>query len=1367
MRVVVCALLLGFLTRVAAHSAHARRRRSIPEAGGTTPTASPSQTTASPVGAAPPATPTANSSGAPTAPPKQDTGTSAAAGSAAGTGSGAAAAGSAAGADPAATGSTAAAGAGAATGSTTGAGQDAGSAGGTTGGHGAEAGSGSGSGHCPNETEDGTKCFVAADRQNACLRADIADHDACELVVVTEDEREWKQCNLVTTCPCHKHEHAHPPPYNIIVLTGMVGVGNLCRHWGSVPPLCYLPYTVQVFILGACWGWLCRGVGGVMHNYEYLSEIDPHLMFYIFLPLLIFESAFATEYHVFKKVVVHALFLAGPGLICASTLTAVVAKYAFGAYQWSWVTCLLFGCMLSATDPVAVVALLKELGAAPAISALIEGESLLNDGTAIVFFNILKGSVATGTVDMTGLEILLELVKVAGGGPVVGLVIGVMTKQSIKMTFNDPAIEITLTVVAAYATFFIAEGYFGVSGVLGLVILGMYLAYHSHVISPEVEHSLHQFWEIIVYLANTLIFAIAGLIIAEKAFEAVSPRDYGYLAVLYVGVNIIRGLGLFMLRGWMNKFGMYQLDRSNSILCTWGGLRGAVGLALALIVFGDQEILCAFPELGARFLFHTAGICTLTLMVNGVSTGRVVARLGLSKVSHSKKYAMQAAYKSLINHSRDTQLELRRQPVFRDAQWKTVNEYCMRDIVDPHNEPGERVPAMDVQRDACEHYYRAYHIAVVHEYEAGTMRAASQRRLLAYLADAEDRAHTNGIWEMIKSKVLEDLFVVTWKETVPGFGGINAKFVHAFDVCIGFLNTHQFILENIASMTHKQQASSRVKDHCKRVRNETVQLVERISGEHPEISMSIKSSNASRNVLNAMRNCCSKNHHDGKIGKADANMLKGMVEKAMDRLRKIPRKLNPAFIETTLHQLCPWYGAIPEVHYRLQNMWSIEPIGKGEPIVGEHKDLSGTWVVVSGVARVQIGNRAEHFGPGYSAGLLGLLTDKKGRYSEVYAETKCEVAYFPELSMRTLMGEFPDFNNIVWDEACRLAARCALSVLALYRDWDHVRIANFVQKGYRVAVQDAKSYPIQLPPRHACILVNGQWKDTLMGHSSGEGPCAIPKHFEDVYVWESPVLFAIPNPLSVSEQARAHWKKITSALFVARTVATLQGHEAGIRAVREVLAGRFYRLIAEAKLEDAPGAHEWRMAQSAAQTKRESPSAGGSPAGPPLQAGPPPPRTSQPLQPRPPPNPTTGQNNPSWSPTGRPRTAVATAGNGMGALSPGHRATESTPWFGQQSAGGAQQRVLSPGSRQRQRGSLPTGGLQQGYTPDSALDMPLLEGGSSPRNGPPAADPSGWGTSSPASRAGRSARAMPQGYVPPRSHGRQTSDFVSEEGTRI
>eukprot|EP01061_Rhynchopus_euleeides_P028156 TRINITY_DN4580_c0_g1_i1.p1 TRINITY_DN4580_c0_g1~~TRINITY_DN4580_c0_g1_i1.p1 ORF type:complete len:353 (+),score=141.15 TRINITY_DN4580_c0_g1_i1:260-1318(+) len=333
--------------------------------------------------------------------------------------------------------------------------------------------------------------------------------------------------------------------------------------------------------------------------------MNPHMIFYVFLPVLIFESAFAMEIPVFKKVVGQCLILAGPGLMVASLATGMVAKYVFVEYEWTLPACLLFGTIMSATDPVAVVALLKELGASPVISTMIEGESLFNDGTAIVFFSVLKSSVEKGAdggctslwescgdqcscladceIPLSLIEILIEFSKVSFGGPAVGLVMGVVTVESISRVFNDPLIEITLTICSAYVTFYMCEAFFHVSGVLGLVVLGCYMSYFKECISPEVEHSLHEFWHMTVYLTNTCIFALAGMIVALKAFDNITLVDLYYLGVVYVTINVVRILVLLLFTPALYLF-KYKLSVGESALVAWGGLRGAVGLALALII---------------------------------------------------------------------------------------------------------------------------------------------------------------------------------------------------------------------------------------------------------------------------------------------------------------------------------------------------------------------------------------------------------------------------------------------------------------------------------------------------------------------------------------------------------------------------------------------------------------------------------------------------------------------------------------------------------------------------------------------------------------------------------------------------------------
>jgi sodium/hydrogen exchanger 10/11 len=247
----------------------------------------------------------------------------------------------------------------------------------------------------------------------------------------------------------------------------------------------------------------------------------------------------------------------------------------------------MFGSILGATDPVAVVALLKDVGACPKLGTIMEGESLLNDGTAIVVFTLFL-SLSKGGV-YTGGEVVLLFLRVAIGGPIFGWLSGKLTVVLIAQVFNDALIEITLTIAASYITFYVAEAWLGVSGVLALVALGLECNLNRAHISPEVEKFLHGFWEMMAYLTNTVIFTLVGVVIAERAFNDVEPRDWFYLLSLYIGLTIIRGITIALLSPLLSRLG-YGISWEKGIVVTWGGLRGAVGLSLALVVEHDEVL---------------------------------------------------------------------------------------------------------------------------------------------------------------------------------------------------------------------------------------------------------------------------------------------------------------------------------------------------------------------------------------------------------------------------------------------------------------------------------------------------------------------------------------------------------------------------------------------------------------------------------------------------------------------------------------------------------------------------------------------------------------------------------------------------------
>jgi len=176
--------------------------------------------------------------------------------------------------------------------------------------------------------------------------------------------------------------------------------------------------------------------------------------------------------------------------------------------------------------------------------------------------------------------------KIGAAGGLVGVLIGLLAIVWVRKVFNDPLIEITVVLVTAYAVFFVCEHFFHVSGVLGLVALGIVMAGVGRTrISPEVEHFMHEFWEFTAFAANVIIFIVVGVVIAQKAHP--TGMDFLILFLVYVAIHLVRGINMGMFYPLMKKAG-YGLPGKDAVVVWWGALRGAIGLALALVVYSEN-----------------------------------------------------------------------------------------------------------------------------------------------------------------------------------------------------------------------------------------------------------------------------------------------------------------------------------------------------------------------------------------------------------------------------------------------------------------------------------------------------------------------------------------------------------------------------------------------------------------------------------------------------------------------------------------------------------------------------------------------------------------------------------------------------------
>ncbi|XP_042484724.1 sodium/hydrogen exchanger 8-like [Macadamia integrifolia] len=306
-------------------------------------------------------------------------------------------------------------------------------------------------------------------------------------------------------------KESSPEPSDAVVFVGIsLALGVASRHLlrGNG-----VPYTVALLIIGIALGSLAYGtnhrLGKIGDGISLWANINPDLLLAVFLPAFLFESSFSMEVHQIKRCMVQMVLLAGPGVLISTFCLGSALKLTF-PYNWSWETSLLLGALLSATDPVAVVALMKELGTSKKMSTIIEGESLMNDGVAIVVYHLFYQMVLGRSFSVG--DVIKFLTQVSLGAVGIVLAFGIASVLWLGFIFNDTVIEITLTLAVSYIAYFTAQDWAAVSGVLTVMTLGMFYSVVARTtFKGEDQQSLHHFWEMVSYIAKTLIFILRSV----------------------------------------------------------------------------------------------------------------------------------------------------------------------------------------------------------------------------------------------------------------------------------------------------------------------------------------------------------------------------------------------------------------------------------------------------------------------------------------------------------------------------------------------------------------------------------------------------------------------------------------------------------------------------------------------------------------------------------------------------------------------------------------------------------------------------------------------------------------------------------------
>jgi len=411
-------------------------------------------------------------------------------------------------------------------------------------------------------------------------------------------------------------------------------------------------------------------------------SVSPNLILALLVPPLIFEAAFHLNFNDLRYNLAPILVLAVPGVILTTLIVGGIVAWGTGLVL---PIALVFGALVSATDPVSVVALFRTMGVPKRLQVLLEGESLFNDGTAIVVFDLVVTTAVVGLADFNLLNSLIDFIRVAGGGLVVGVILGTIVSQLISR-IDDYLIETTLTSVLAYGAYLIGE-ILGFSGVLAVVAAGLVNGnIGPRGMSPTTRIVVFNFWEYAAFLANSFIFLLIGLQIELTVlFENWELILWAILAVL-----VARAVGVY---------GLSQIEREipgkwRHVLY-WGGLRGAISLALAL------SLPDKLPQVSDQIQVMAFGVVLFTLLVPGFSMKTLVHRLGLVERDEAQEEYERRHARAVANRAAYEHLEQRHyQGLISEHTWKLVQplmEEYNRTLVDAVREVMAADPRVEAE----------------------------------------------------------------------------------------------------------------------------------------------------------------------------------------------------------------------------------------------------------------------------------------------------------------------------------------------------------------------------------------------------------------------------------------------------------------------------------------------------------------------------------------------------------------------------------------------------------------------------------------------------------------------------------------------
>ena len=657
---------------------------------------------------------------------------------------------------------------------------------------------------------------------------------------------------------------------SMALLTLAIVAAGLLRNFS-------IPYTVLLVVIGIGLAEWSR-VWEPLQPLQFFT-LSPDLVFFIFLPALIFESGLSLNARQLLRDLAPILTLAVPALLISTTLIGFTLAYLL---PLDLAVALLFGALISATDPVAVVALFKELGAPVRLNVLVEGESLFNDATAIVVFGILLTLALEGSSvgPLESVNAIFEFIRVFVGGAVLGIVMGMAVSELLHRLASGVSAILTMSIVAAYASFIIGEHSLHVSGVMATVGAAVTLnVYGLGRIGIDVRDSLGETWEFIGLVANSLLFLLVGLSInIESLF---SHLDLILLTVVIV--QLARAGTVYSLVPVTTRwFKLPKITLAERHIMWWGGLKG--GLAIAIVL--------SIPEglMGRDLLINlTLGVVLFTLIINAWTIRPLMHALKLDRFSEDERLELDQGLKYA------GKVALERMQMYRDCE---IASDTLEAKIEQQIEQGllSHRPRIDAQQSSRELYLQAlrqeielvnrlHEVGVIDQYTLAGIRNNLQSDREAHSSATRDRITfvdgSKSVFARIETWVVKHLREKNWAV------GWLARYQR--------LRLGQQVRRNLARviMAHvvleyllgldagEQQDAQPIIDAYRRRLETSRNRLHEVRHDFPDFYRDIESELFMRSSLVAARLGIEQHHHHGQIGVKAYNRILSLIEQEL------------------------------------------------------------------------------------------------------------------------------------------------------------------------------------------------------------------------------------------------------------------------------------------------------------------------------------------------------------------------------------------------------------------------------------------------------------------------------------------------------